>query len=70
MVAPVKFVPLTVTLAPTGPHVGEKLVTVTPGVTVKLVALVAVPAAFVTVIGPVVADAGTGAVICVVEFTV
>jgi hypothetical protein len=37
---------------------------------VKLVALVAVPSGFVTVMGPVVAPAGTVAVICVAELTV
>ena len=38
--------------------------------TMKLAALVAVPSAVVTVIGPVVAPAGTVARICVVEFNV
>jgi hypothetical protein len=37
---------------------------------VKLVALVAVPSGFVTVMGPVVAPVGTVAVICVAELTV
>ena len=41
-----------------------------PGMTVKFVALFAVPPGVVTVIGPVVAPAGEFAVICVVEFTV
>ena len=58
-VAPVKFVPLIVTLVPTGPLVGVKLVIVGAGMTVKLVALVAVPPGVVTVSGPVVAAAGT-----------
>ena len=58
-VAPVKFVPLIVTLVPTGPLVGVKLVTVGAGTTVKLLALVAVPPAVVTLTGPVVAPAGT-----------
>src|SRR5437667_6955909 len=43
VVAPVKFVPLIVTLVPTGPLVGAKLVIVGAGTTVKLLALVAVP---------------------------
>ena len=50
-VAPVKFVPVNVTLVATGPLAGEKLVTVGAGggaVTVKLPALVAVPPGVVT----------------------
>ena len=59
-VAPVKFVPLIVTLVPTGPLVGAKLVIVGAlAPTVKLLALVAVPPGVVTVSGPVVAPAGT-----------
>jgi hypothetical protein len=58
-VAPVKFVPLMVTLVPTGPLVGAKLVIVGAGITVKLFVLVAVPPAVVTLSGPVVAPAGT-----------
>src|SRR5258705_302260 len=70
-VAPVKLVPLIVTLVPTGPLVGVKLVMVGPlAVTVKLLALVAVPPEVVTLIGPVVAPPGTVAVIDVDEFTV
>ena len=58
--APVKFVPLIVTLVPTGPLAGAKLVIVGAlAVTVKLVALVAVPPAVVTLTGPVAAPAGT-----------
>ena len=57
--APVKFVPLIVTLVPTGPLVGAKLVIVGAGMTVKLLALLAVPPGVVTLIGPVVAPAGT-----------
>ena len=60
--APVKLEPLMVTLVPTGPLVGlnpEIEGAGGPGVTVKLPALVAVPAAVVTLIGPVVAPAGT-----------
>jgi hypothetical protein len=56
-VAPVKFVPLIVTIVPTAPLVGAKLVIV--GATTKLVALVAVPPGVVTLRGPVVAVAGT-----------
>ena len=59
-VAPVKFVPLIVTLVPTGPLAGEKLVIVGAlAVTVNAVALVAVPPGVVTAMGPVVAPAGT-----------
>ena len=58
-VAPVKAVPLIVTLVPTGPLVGAKLLTVGAGTTVKLLALVAVPPGVVTLTGPVVAPAGT-----------
>ena len=58
-VAPLKFVPLIVTLVPTGPLVGVKLVIVGAlAVTVKLLVLVAVPAEVVTLIGPVVAPVG------------
>jgi hypothetical protein len=56
-----------VTLIPTAPLVGEKLVIVDGAPTVKLVALVAVPEGVVTLIGPVVAPDGTLAVICVSE---
>ena len=69
-VTPVKFVPLMVTFAPTGPLVGEKVVMVGGGMTVKLVPLVAVPADVVTLSGPVVAPAGTVAWITVVDVTV
>ena len=58
-VAPLKFVPLIVTLVPTGPLVGAKLAIVGAGMTVKLAALVAVPPGVVTLTGPVVAPAGT-----------
>ena len=57
-VAPLKFVPLIVTLVPTGPLAGVKVVIVGAGITVKLFALVAVPPGVVTLSGPVVA-AGT-----------
>src|SRR6267143_1359806 len=69
-VAPVKFVPLMVTLVPTGPVVGVKLVMVGGLITVKLPALLTVPPAVVTLIGPVAAPAGTVAVIAVSEFAV
>ena len=57
-VAPVRFVPLMVTLVPMGPLAGVKLVIVGV-ITVKLPALVAVPPGVVTPMGPVVALAGT-----------
>jgi hypothetical protein len=68
--APVKFVPLIVTLVPTGPLPGVKLETVGGLMTVKLPALLAVPAGLVTLIGPLVAPVGTVAVIVVAEFAV
>jgi len=69
-VAPLKFVPLIVTLVPTGPLVGVKLVIAGAlAVTVKLLALVAVPAEVVTLSGPVVAPAGAVAWIAVFEVT-
>ena len=59
-VAPVKFVPLMVTVVPTRPVVGVKLVIVGAlAVTVKLVALVAMPPGAVTLSDPVAAPAGT-----------
>lgn len=58
----IKPFPVMVTLVPTGPFVGTKLVTV--GVTVKFVALVAVPPAVTTITGPVDAPPGTTATIC------
>jgi hypothetical protein len=58
-VAPVKFVPLMVTLVPTGPLVGVKLVIVGGLATVNALELVAVPPGVVTLSGPVVAPAGT-----------
>jgi len=69
-VAPVKFVPLIVTLVPAGPLPGVKLVIVGGLSTVKLLALLAVPPGVVTLIGPVVAPLGTVAAIEVDEFTV
>ena len=58
-VAPLKFVPLMVTLVPSGPLVGVKLVIVVGLTPVKLLVLVAVPPGVVTLSGPVVAPAGT-----------
>jgi len=59
-----KLVPAIVTVAPTGPLVGLKLVIA--GVTVKLALLVAVKPATATVIVPVVAPDGTTTTNCVV----
>jgi len=60
--APVKFVPVIVTPAPTGPRVGVK--EVMAGVTVKRVVVTIGPLpGVVTVMGPVVAPAGTVVVI-------
>lgn len=58
-VAPVKFVPVMVTLLPTRPLVGVKLVIVGVGITVNVEVLVAVPPAVTTLIDPVDAVAGT-----------
>src|SRR5438552_9563866 len=51
--APVKLVPLIVTLVPTGPLVGVQLVIRGGLMTRNLLQLVAVPTAVVTLIGPV-----------------
>jgi hypothetical protein len=69
-VTPVKFVPFMVTDVPTGPELGEKDAIVGQEVeaTVKSLELVAVPLGCVTAMGPVVALAGTVAVICDEEF--
>ena len=53
-VAPVKFVPVIVTVDRGAPLVGVKLVIVGATTTVKFVALVPVPPGVVTVMGPVV----------------
>ena len=66
-VVPVKAVPVIVTLVPTDPFMGVKLVM---PLTVKFAVLVPVPAGVVTLINPVVAPAGTVAVILIDEFTV
>jgi len=63
-VAPVKFVPVMVTMVPALALLGEKSVIVGAMTTVNAKALVAVPPGVVTVIGPLVAPAGTVAVIC------
>jgi len=69
--APVKLVPVRVTLVPSAPLLGAKLVIAGAAAeTLKLALLVEVPPGVVTPIGPVVAPAGTVAVICVPEFTV
>jgi hypothetical protein len=68
-VAPVKSAPLIVTVVPTGPMVGAKIVIVGGFTTVNAPLLVAVPAGVVTLIGPVVARAGTVAWIAVSEVT-
>src|SRR5206468_3832298 len=67
---PVNPVPVSVTAPPTGaPPDGENEVTAGVTMTVKL-ALVPVPAAFVTEIAPVTAPLGTVVVICVSLTTV
>jgi hypothetical protein len=66
-----KFVPLTVTAAPTAPLAGLNPVIVGAGaVTVKLLLLVAVPPGVVTLIAPLPAPTGTVALICDAETTV
>ena len=62
-VAPVKAVPVIVTLPPIAPLVGEKLVMEGVRITVKLLALVAVPPGLETEMVPVVAAVGTVVVI-------
>jgi hypothetical protein len=67
-VAPVKFVPVIVTFVPTGPLAGVKDVIVGAGVvTVNDAELVAVPPGAVMLIVPVVAPAGTAAVMEVAD---
>jgi hypothetical protein len=68
-VTPVKLDPVMVTAVPTGPMVGENDV-ITGSPMTKLAALTPVLIGVVTLIFPVVAPAGTVAVICVGEFTV
>lgn len=67
-VVPVKLVPVIVTLVPTGPPKGVKLVML--GLTVKFPVLLAVPNGVVTLMSPVLAPAGTVAVILIDVFTV
>ena len=64
-VAPTKFVPARMTSVPAGPVVGVMPVMVgdAVGATVRLVLLVAAPTGVTTTNGPVVAPAGTAAVI-------
>ena len=69
-VAPVKLEPVITTEVPTGPLVGVKLATVGARITVKLLALVAVPPGVVMATVPLVAPVGTVAVIWVAELTV
>ncbi|TMF75135.1 MAG: hypothetical protein E6I18_11785 [Chloroflexi bacterium] len=68
--ASLKLVPLIWTLVPTGPLAGAKPLMVGGlAVTVKLLTLLTVPPGVVTLIGPVVAPAGTVAWIRVGELT-
>jgi hypothetical protein len=69
-VAPLKAFPVNVTVAPTPPLVGVKLVIVGAATKVKLEPLVAVPPGVATEIVPVVAPVGTTAVIEVALTTV
>lgn len=59
--APVNCVPVTVIVSPATPLVGLNELMAGAVITVKLVALVAVPKELVTVIGPVLATTGTRA---------
>jgi hypothetical protein len=68
-VAPVKFVPVTTTEAPTGPLAGLKPDIVGAIITVKLPDEVAVPPAVVTLIFPLLEPPATTAVICVALLT-
>src|SRR6185503_19573576 len=69
-VAPPKPLPLMVTIVPTGPLAGENEDTTGGPMTVNELALCPVPAAVVTLIRPVVAPAGTVALICADDTTV
>src|SRR5260370_25602960 len=69
-VAPEELLPVIVTTDRAWRLVGRKLVIVGGGMTVKLATLWPVPLVVVTLMGPVVAPAGTVAVICDEEFTV
>jgi hypothetical protein len=68
--APLKLVPVIVTLVPTAPLAGVKEVIVGGLTTTNMLALVAVPPGVITVIVPVAADAGTVVVIWLSELTV
>ena len=68
-VAPVKFVPVIITVEPIGPLVGVKLEMVGAGMTVNEPLDVALPPDVVTATVPVVAPTGTAAVTCVAETT-
>jgi hypothetical protein len=67
LVAPSKFVPVSVTEVPTGPRFGAQDTMVGAGMNVKSFALVSVPPGVVTLILPVVAPAGTDVSIRVAE---
>jgi len=67
-VVPAKLVPLMVMGRPIAPLAGDS--EVIAGLTVKVLALVAVPPELVTVILPVVANGGTVAVILILELMV
>ena len=69
-VAPVKAVPVSVTVVPTVPLLGVKLVMVGTATTLKLDELVVVPPAVVTLSFPVVTPVGATAVIKVALTTV
>src|SRR5258706_538097 len=69
-VAPVRLEPLIVTEVPTGPLVGENDEIVGAPMTVNVAPLVSAPPGVVTLIFPVVAFAGTMAVILLSELTV
>ena len=58
-----KLLPLIVTVVPTGPRVGDKLVMLGAEFTVNVTALLAIPPT-VTITGPVVPAAGIGTTIC------
>src|SRR6185436_15584228 len=68
-VVPAKLEPSMITLAPGAPLGGETELIAGAALTVKLAALVAVPAEVVTAIRPVAAPAGTLAVILLAELT-
>jgi hypothetical protein len=67
--APVRLVPVITTVAPTAPEAGANEVTVGVGRTVNVAALATVTPALVTEMVPLVAPAGTVAVIWVAELT-